>query len=184
MVSRAIRVSFTGRIPRPFLIGIFSSIVLGILAEAVFADPLPSWNDGQAKQAVMGFVRTVTDKSSSQYLPPEQRIATFDNDGTLWAEQPLYFQGFFTFDRVKALAPKHPDWKDRQPFKAVLENDLKALAAAGDKGAMELLMAAHAGVTTEEFEKIVTDWIAANAGAARLPSRKWLQDLHRLRWRR
>ena len=99
---------------------------------------MPSWNDGPAKQAIVEFVRTVTDKSSPNYVPPEQRIATFDNDGTLWCEQPMYFQGFFTFDRVKALAPQHPEWKEKQPFKAVLENDMKALAAAGEKGVVEI----------------------------------------------
>jgi hypothetical protein len=160
MVSRGVRVFFIGRIPRSFLIGILPFVVLGMLAGKPFADPLPSWNEGPAKQAIGEFVRAVTDKSSSQYVPPEQRIATFDNDGTLWCEQPLYFQGFFTFDRMKALVPQHPEWKERQPFKAVLENDSKALAAAGEKGAAEILMTTHAGVTTEEFEKIVRDWIA------------------------
>ena len=135
-------------------------IGLGMSGTGALADPLPSWNDGPAKQAVMEFVRMVTDKSSSQYVPPQQRIATFDNDGTLWCEQPMYFQGLFAFDRVKALAPKHPEWKERQPFKALLENDLKALSASGEKGAMEILMTAHAGMTVEEFEKIVKDWLA------------------------
>jgi phosphoserine phosphatase len=105
-------------------------------------------------------VRAVTDKSSPNYVPPEQRIATFDNDGTLWTEQPMYFQGFFALDRVKALAPQHPEWKDRQPFKAILENDRKALLASGEKGAVEVLMASHAGMTAQEFERIVKDWLA------------------------
>ncbi len=124
------------------------------------ADPLPSWNEGWAKQAIVEFVRTVTDKSNPQYVPPEQRIATFDNDGTLWAEQPMYFQGFFTFDRVRVLASQHPEWKEKQPFKAALENDTKALVATGEKGAVEVLRASHAGVTTQEFERIVKDWLA------------------------
>ncbi len=135
-------------------------IILGVSARVAAADPLPSWNEGAAKQAVIEFIRTVTDKSGPQYLTPEQRIATFDNDGTLWCEQPMYFQGFFTFDRVKALAPQHPEWKDKQPFKAILENDMKSLMAAGEKGLLEIVMTTHAGMTTEEFEKIVKDWIA------------------------
>ena len=143
-----------------FRISVFFLIGLGILVGAALADPLPSWNEGATKQAIVEFVRSVTDKSGPQYVPPEQRIATFDNDGTLWAEQPIYFQGFFTFDRVKALAPQHPEWKEKQPFKAVLENDMKALAATGEKGVGEIVMTTHAGMTTEEFEKIVKDWIA------------------------
>jgi hypothetical protein len=132
-----------------------------ILAGRVaLADSLPSWNEGPARQGIIEFVRRVTDKSSPHYVPPEQRIATFDNDGTLWSEQPMYFQAFFTLDRVKALAPQHPEWKDRQPFKAILENDMKALVASGEKGVLEILMASHAGVTTEEFERIVKDWLA------------------------
>jgi phosphoglycolate phosphatase-like HAD superfamily hydrolase len=160
MAPRLLRLVFIGRIPRTFLIGMFSLMGVGMLAGTVFADPLPSWNEGPAKQAVMEFVRTVTDRSSPQYVPPEQRIATFDNDGTLWCEQPMYFQGFFAFDRVKALAPKHPEWKERQPFKAVLENDTKALAAAGEKGLVEIMMTTHAGMTTGEFESIVEEWLA------------------------
>jgi hypothetical protein len=131
-----------------------------LAGRVVLADPLPSWNEGPARQAIIEFVRRVTDISSPHYVPPEQRIATFDNDGTLWSEQPMYFQAFFTIDRVKALAPQHPEWKDRQPFKAVLENDTKALIASGEKGVLEILMASHAGMTTEEFERIVKDWLA------------------------
>jgi len=161
MMLRAIRLFFIGRIRRPFLIGTFPLIGLGILAVSVaLADPLPSWNEGVAKQAIVEFVRTATNKSNPNYVPPEQRIATFDNDGTLWAEQPMYFQFFFTFDRVKALAPQHPEWKEKQPFKAVLENDMKTFAATGEKGAMEIVMTTHAGMTTEEFEKIVKDWLS------------------------
>ena len=137
----------------------FLIMSLGVLAGAVLADPLPSWNDGPAKQAVMEFVRTVTDKASPNYVPPEERVATFDNDGTLWSEQPTYFQFFFVFDRVKTLAPQHPEWKERQPFKAVLENDMKALAASGEKGLMELAITTQTGMTSEEFEKIIKEWI-------------------------
>ncbi len=151
------------------------------------ADSLPSWNEGPAKQALVEFVRIVTDKSNPQYVPPEQRIATFDNDGTLWCEQPIYFQGFFALDRVKALAPKHPEWKERVPFKAVLENDLKALAAAGEKGLAEIVMTTHAGMTTEEFEWIVKNWLAAakhprfNRGFTELVYRPMLELLVYLR---
>ena len=144
----------------------FISCVLAALACAAFsttiqaADPLPSWNDGVAKKSILQFVASVTKKGSPEFVSSAERIATFDNDGTLWCEQPMYFQGLFALDRVKALARQHPEWKEKQPFKAVLENDMKAFAATGEKGAMEVLMAAHAGVTTEEFEKIVKDWIA------------------------
>lgn len=122
--------------------------------------PLPSWHDGPAKRSVVEFVGKVTNKKGPDFVPPAERIAVFDNDGTLWAEQPLYFQLLFAIDRVKALAPQHPEWKDQQPFKAVLENDMKALAAKGEQGMVELVMATHAGMTTTEFEAIVKDWIA------------------------
>ena len=122
-------------------------------------DPLPSWNDGGAKQSILDFVARVTDPSSGDFVSEPERIATFDNDGTLWAEQPLYFQLFFAIDRVKALAPEHPEWKTQQPFKAVLEDDLEALAAGGKRGLLELVMATHAGMTTEEFEQIATAWL-------------------------
>jgi phosphoglycolate phosphatase-like HAD superfamily hydrolase len=123
-------------------------------------DPLPSWQDGMAKRAIVDFVARVTREGDADFVPPAERIATFDNDGTLWAEQPMYFQMAFVLDRVKALAPQHPEWRDRQPFKAVLEGDLKALAASGEKGLIELGMATHAGMTTQEFEQIVKDWLA------------------------
>jgi phosphoglycolate phosphatase-like HAD superfamily hydrolase len=122
------------------------------------ADPLPSWNDGPAKQSIVKFVQTVTDAASPQHVPPAGRIAVFDNDGTLWSEQPMYFQGFFAFDRVKALAPKHPEWKTKQPFKGILENDMKAVAAAGEKGLVDVIAATHAGITTDEFARHVKDW--------------------------
>jgi len=125
-------------------------------------DPLPSWNEGQTKQQILDFVRNVTTASSSSFVPPEERIAVFDNDGTLWSEQPAYFQLLFAIDRIKELAPDHPEWKTRMPFKAVLENDMVALAASGEKGLIQLVMASHAGMTTAEFEKIVKDWIATS----------------------
>jgi len=123
-------------------------------------DPLPSWNDGTSKQAIVAFVAAVTEKGGTDYVPPAERIAVFDNDGTLWSEQPAYFQLLFAIDRIKALAPQHPEWKTQQPFKAVLENDIKALAASGEKGLIELVMASHAGMTTDAFEQIVADWLA------------------------
>ena len=123
-------------------------------------DPLPSWNDGEAKQAIVKFVQAVTDRGGAQHVAPEARIATFDNDGTLWSEQPMYFQGLFAFDRVKALAPKHPEWKTRQPFKGILENDMKAIAAAGEKGLAEVVAVTHSGMTTDEFAQTVKDWLA------------------------
>ncbi len=123
------------------------------------AGALPSWSEGPAKQSIVDFVNKVTTAGSPGFVPVPDRIAVFDNDGTLWAEQPFPFQGLFVFDRVRALAPQHPEWKDQQPFKAVLENDMKALAAAGMAGLVELVMATHAGMTTEEFERFVKDWI-------------------------
>jgi hypothetical protein len=127
--------------------------------EAV-VDPLTSWNEGAAKQSIEGFVVRVTDPASTDFVPEEERIATFDNDGTLWSEQPMYFQLLFAIDRVKALAPDHPEWKMQQPFKAVLDGDMKALAAAGEHGLIEIVAATHAGMTTEEFEAVATNWIA------------------------
>jgi hypothetical protein len=123
-------------------------------------DPLPSWNDGAAKSSITDFVARVTTRGGPDFVPPDQRIATFDNDGTLWIEQPMYVQFAFILDRVKALAPQNPGWKTKQPFKAVLDGDMKALAATGEKGLVELIAATHAGMTVDEFEKIVTEWLA------------------------
>ena len=134
--------------------------LLSALPVAAAADPLPSWNDGPAKAAIVEFVEAVTTEGGADHVPPEQRIAVFDNDGTLWAEQPMYVQLAFALDRVKHLAPEHPEWKDTQPFKAVLENDREALAASGMEGAVQILMASHAGMTSDDFSKIVTDWLA------------------------
>jgi phosphoserine phosphatase len=136
------------------------AVLLAAITAAAQTDPLPAWNDGPTRQAIVEFVQKVTDKSSPDFVPPAERIATFDNDGTLWTEHPMYTQLAFALDRVKALAPRHPEWKTKQPFKAVLDNDLKALAGAGDKGIAELVMASHAGMSTAKFEAIVTDWLA------------------------
>jgi len=125
----------------------------------VDSEPLSSWNEGPSKQRILSFVAAVTDKSNPDYVPPAERIATFDNDGTLWSERPVYFQLLFAIDRVKALAPQHPEWYSSQPFKAVLENDREALIASGERGLLELIMATHSGNTTEEFSQIVKDWL-------------------------
>jgi hypothetical protein len=123
-------------------------------------DPLPSWNDGPAKARIVAFVRAVTEPGGKDFVPPADRIATFDNDGTLWAEQPMYFQLLFALDRVKVLAPKHPEWKTKEPFASLLKGDVSKALAGGEKAIAEIVMATHAGMTTEEFEKIVKDWLA------------------------
>jgi phosphoserine phosphatase len=139
----------------------FVLVALAFAATVTHAqDPLPSWNEGPAKKTIVAFVAKVTKEGSSEFVPPSERIATFDNDGTLWAEQPMYFQGLFLVDRVKALAPQHPEWKTKEPFASLLKGDMKSVAAADEKGAIEMLAATHTGMTTEEFEKIVKDWIA------------------------
>jgi phosphoglycolate phosphatase-like HAD superfamily hydrolase len=133
---------------------------LAAAASAQTADPLPSWNDTAAKKAIIEFVAKVTQEGSTEFVPAAERIAVFDNDGTLWSEQPLYFQLAFVLDRVKALAPGHPEWKEKEPFASLLRGDLKSALAGGEPAAFEILMATHAGMTTEEFAKIVGDWIA------------------------
>ncbi len=141
--------------------GLLSVLLSLMLAPGAWADePLPSWNDGPAKQAIVDFVKRVTTPDSAEFVPEAERIATFDNDGTLWAEQPLYFQMIFALDRVKALAPKHPEWKEKEPFKSVLAGDLKAVLEGGERAIAEVVMATHAGMTPEEFNGIVKDWLA------------------------
>jgi len=138
-------------------------LVLGLASatQAVAqADPLPSWRDGATKQAIVAFVEAVATPGSARFVPPAERIATFDNDGTLWPSHPMYTQLAFALDRVRALAPEHPEWRSTQPFAAVLDGDLEKLAASGQKGIAELVMATHAGMTTTEFEAIVRDWLA------------------------
>ena len=129
------------------------------LTHATQGDPLPSWNDGPPKQSILSFVAAVSREGSPDFVPVPQRIATFDNDGTLWCEQPMYVQLAFALDRVKALCDQHPEWTDTQPFKAVLENDMAALEQAGYRGLMELVMATHAGMSTADFEKICVAWL-------------------------
>jgi phosphoserine phosphatase len=124
------------------------------------ADHLPSWTDGPAKQSIVSFVERVSSKGSADFVPPAERIAVFDNDGTLWAEQPAYFQLLFAIDRVKALSNSRPEWKETEPFASLLKGDLKGALAGGEHAVAEIVMATHAGMTTEEFSQIVTDWIA------------------------
>jgi phosphoglycolate phosphatase-like HAD superfamily hydrolase len=123
-------------------------------------DPLLSWNDGPVRTAVVDFVNAVTTTGSPDFVPPPQRIAVFDNDGTLWAEQPMYFQVLFVLDRIRALAPNHPEWTTMEPYRSALAGDMKALAASGEKGVAELLAVTHTGVTTDEFADTVRSWIA------------------------
>jgi phosphoserine phosphatase len=143
---------------------IIAAALVGTLVFTTFvaraADPLPSWNEGSSKLSIVVFVRKVTKEGSADFVPPSERIAVFDNDGTLWSEQPMYFQLAFALDRVKALAPKHLEWKEKQPFKAALEGDLKTVFSGGEHALLELVMASHAGNTIGEFAQIVTDWIS------------------------
>jgi phosphoglycolate phosphatase-like HAD superfamily hydrolase len=132
----------------------------GQAQEKTGADPLPSWNDGPAKKAILDFVRATTDKASPKYVPPADRIATFDNDGTLWVEQPMYTQLNFALDRVKELATKHPDWKTKEPFASILEGNRAAMAKFGKKELLEIVAATHAGMTEAEFVKQASDWLA------------------------
>jgi phosphoserine phosphatase len=125
------------------------------------SDPLPSWNAGAARQTVVRFVTDVTTEGGPRFVPPAERIAVFDNDGTLWSEQPMYVQLAFVLDRLNAMAAERPEWKAKQPFKGVLEGDLAAVAAAGEHGLAEMLMATHAGMTSSEFETLASDWIAS-----------------------
>src|SRR5438093_11063839 len=137
--------------------------LLGLLlfVNAAFAaDPLPSWNDGPAKQSIITFVEKVTKEGSPDFVPMPERIATFDNDGTLWCEQPVPVQFYFALDRVKTLAPQHPEWKNKEPFASLLKGDLKTALACEDHALLELVMATHTGMTTTEFEQIVKDWLA------------------------
>ena len=123
-------------------------------------DPLPSWNDVASKRAIIAFVEKVTKEGSPDFVPPDERIATFDNDGTLWAEQPMYFQLFFALDRVKELAPQHPEWKDKEPFASLLKGDVKAALAGGEKAIFEIVATTHTGITIADFDKLVKEWVA------------------------
>lgn len=123
-------------------------------------DSLPSWNDGASKRAITAFVASVTDPGGAHYVEPEERIAVFDNDGTLWAEQPMYFQLLFALDRVRAMAGDHPEWREQQPFKAILEDDRETLGSISEHDLVQMVMVTHAGMTTDEFATTVADWLA------------------------
>lgn len=145
---------------RALLLSLLSSGLLGLRLGSATAqdDPLPSWNDGITKKSITDFVARVTREGTPDFVPVAQRIATFDNDGTLWCEQPVYFQAAFAFHRIRSMAPKHPEWKTTQPFQAVLDKDIKALAASGEKGLLQIMAASHAGMTTDEFGAAVREW--------------------------
>jgi hypothetical protein len=139
---------------------VIAILAMGYGSALGVGDPLPSWREGATKTAVMEFVQAVTDDSGPDLVPTPERIAVFDNDGTLWSEKPVYFQLIFAMDRVKDLAPDHPEWETTQPFQAVLEEDMESLAVQGEKGILELVMATHAGSTTDEFSSEVSEWIS------------------------
>ena len=142
-----------------YLLAITAVSVLGVASACRAQDPLPSWNDGPAKKVILEFVAKVTKEGSADFVPVPERIATFDNDGTLWVEQPMYSQLFFALDRVKALAPQHPDWKNKEPFASLLKGDIKAALSGGEHAIAEIVMVTHAGMSTAEFEQIVKDWV-------------------------
>lgn len=152
---------------KPMLLRLWSLLTITLaviycsigLSFAQDSDPLPSWSEGRTKQSIVGFVTAVTTEGSADFVAPAERIATFDNDGTLWAEQPVYFQLLFAIDRVKALAPQHPEWQQQEPFASLLKGDLDSVLAGGEHAILEIVMATHAGMTTEEFEEIVESWI-------------------------
>ena len=150
---------------RGWLAAVALSTLLGAcapMAPAPVADPLPSWNDGPNKQRIIDFVRAVSTEGSKDFVPPAERIAVFDNDGTLWLEYPLYTQVRFVFDRIRALAPMHPEWKDKEPYKSVIAGDVKGAMAGGSKGLFEMLLVAQSGTTPGEFETLVAQWITAS----------------------
>jgi phosphoglycolate phosphatase-like HAD superfamily hydrolase len=150
----------------------FLAVVLFFLSIPSLAqtsrDPLPSWNDGAAKRSIRDFVIRVTRKGSPDFIPPAERIATFDNDGTLWAEQPFYFQLLFAFDRIKALAPQHPEWKDEEPFASIVRGDLRNALGGGLPAILKIMAQSHGGLTTDEFDASVKAWLST----ARHPTTK------------
>jgi len=143
-----------------YLWAAFAILCLNVSASIAQTDPLPSWNDGANRTAIVDFVKRVTTDGSPDFIAPADRIAVFDNDGTLWAEKPAPFQLLFALDEVRRLAPEHPEWKDTEPFKSAIANDVEGIAATGMKGLGEIVAATHSGMTTEAFSKIVADWFA------------------------
>jgi phosphoserine phosphatase len=139
---------------------LLSGLLAAGCASSSGAGALKSWNEGPAKQSIVDFVGRVTKEGGPDYVPPEQRIAVFDNDGTLWAEQPAYFQLFFAMDRVEELAGRHPEWRDIEPFRSILAGDMKGALSGGNKEILRMVGATHAGMTTDEFEAVVADWTA------------------------
>ena len=146
---------------RPHTLAWLWALLLALPLASQAATELASWKNGPSRQAIESFVAVVTKEGSRDFIPPAERIAVFDNDGTLWSEQPLYFEVLFALDEVKRLAPRHPEWKERQPYKAVLEGDRTALAAAGEKGLMEMVGATHTGITSDEFQNNAQRWLAS-----------------------
>ena len=145
---------------RVFMVPVAAALI--IIATACAQDPLPSWRDGPTKQAIVTFVARVTQEGSPDFVPQTERIATFDNDGTLWSEQPMHVQLRFALERVKTLAPQHPEWKDKEPFASLLKGDSRAALTGGERSILEIVMATHAGMTTEEFERVVKEWLATS----------------------
>lgn len=137
----------------------FIFVTLCLLSIAYASSPLPSWKDGAVKTQILEFVTDITNKDSKFYVPPKERIAVFDNDGTLWVEQPISTQTVFIFDQIKKLAPNHPEWKTKQPFKALLEGDMETVGKFGTKGILTMIMASHSGMTATEFSNAVKKWI-------------------------
>jgi len=136
---------------------LLASVLFLALGSLQAQDPLPSWNNTAPKKAIIAFVERVTKEGSPYFVRPEERIATFDNDGTLWCEQPMYFQLLFALDRLKLLAPQHPEWKTKEPFASLLKGDLKGALAGGERAILEIIVVTHAGMTTAEFEQIVKE---------------------------
>ena len=145
-----------------FARGIAAAVfVLVVTVSARAQDQLPSWNEGAAKSSIVAFVERVTAPATPDFVPEAERVAVFDNDGTLWAEQPMYFQLAFAIDRVKALAESQPEWKDKEPFASLLKGDVAAALAGGEEAILEIVMASHAGMTTDEFANVVREWITS-----------------------